>query len=150
MSRIEGFPPLARPDARALVLGSMPSRESLARRQYYAHPRNAFWTVMESVLGIERSLPYEQRCDALGTRGVAVWDVAARCYRRGSLDADIQPDSVVANDIPSLLAEVPTIRRVCFNGGAAEQTCCGCRRPARHTRPCRWTKRSPGGVPGWT
>jgi hypoxanthine-DNA glycosylase len=120
MSEVSSFPPLVQDEARLLVLGSMPGIASLNARQYYAHPRNAFWHIMESVLGIERSLPYAQRCEALTASGIAVWDVAERCYRPGSLDADIRSDSVVANDIPGLLARFPTIRRVCFNGGAAE------------------------------
>jgi hypoxanthine-DNA glycosylase len=120
VSEVSSFPPLVQDKARLLVLGSMPGIASLQAQQYYAHPRNAFWHIMESVLGIRRSLPYAQRCAALTASGIAVWDVAERCYRPGSLDADIRSDSVVANDIPGLLTRFPTIRQVCFNGGAAE------------------------------
>ncbi len=50
-ARIECFPPVARGDARLLILGTMPSVESLRQSFYYAHPRNAFWPVMAEVLG---------------------------------------------------------------------------------------------------
>jgi hypoxanthine-DNA glycosylase len=54
-----GLPPLVSAGTRVLVLGSFPGRRSRAERQYYAHPQNRFWPVMEELLGIElRSLAY--------------------------------------------------------------------------------------------
>ena len=88
MNRIHGFQPISHPDARILILGSMPSRESLARQQYYAHPRNAFWPIITELLGIE-SVEYADRARGIKELGVAVWDVLADCIRPGSLDSDI-------------------------------------------------------------
>ena len=49
--RICCFPPVWREDAKVLILGSMPSVESLKQGFYYAHPRNAFWPMMAEILG---------------------------------------------------------------------------------------------------
>ena len=115
----QSFPPIADPDARLLILGSLPGQESLRQQQYYAHPRNAFWRVMEAVLGIPTDTPYPQRCQALMDAGIASWDVCASARRPGSLDGAIQPDSVVPNDIADFLALHPQIGQIYFNGATA-------------------------------
>ena len=114
------FPPIASTDARVLILGSMPGVASLQADQYYAHPHNRFWPILGSLLGFDPALPYAERCTALSRAGIAVWDVLQSCIRPGSLDADIDPASIVPNDIGGLLQRSPGIELICFNGGAAE------------------------------
>lgn len=123
MAHVRGFPPISRADARILILGSMPSRQSLAQQQYYAHPRNAFWPILTKLLDIEAATyppSYEERATQLTARGVAVWDVLQACYRSGSLDSAIDDRSVVTNDFVRFFREHPRVRRVYFNGGKAE------------------------------
>ena len=114
----EGFPPIARADARVLILGSLPSRASLEARQYYAHPRNAFWTIMREITGAHGS--YASRCRSLMEHGIAVWDVLASSLRPGSLDADIDIKSAQPNEFESFLGRHRQVGLVCFNGRKAE------------------------------
>lgn len=116
---VHGFAPIAGPNARVLVLGSMPGVASLRAGQYYGHPRNAFWPIMARLFGVDATAPYPQRVAALQRHGVAVWDVMAACVRPGSLDADIDPDSVQVNDFDHFLRGQPQLRRICFNGAKA-------------------------------
>ena len=115
-----GFPPIARRDARVLVLGSLPGQESLRRRQYYAQPRNAFWAIMGELFGAGPELPYRERVARLRAAGVAVWDVCARAYRAGSLDASIVAASVEVNDFAAFFRRHRRLRLVCLNGRTAE------------------------------
>ena len=124
------FPPLQTPNAHTLILGSMPGEASLDVSQYYAHPRNHFWPFMDSILGVDYALPYEQRCDALIKLGFAVWDVLRACVREGSLDSRIQSDSIETNDFRGFFTDHPGITRVFLNGGKAEQLY------LRKVRPC--------------
>lgn len=119
---LKGLPPIAAPDSRLLILGSMPGVASLQARRYYAHPRNSFWPIMGDLVGALPDLPYEARLEALLGAGVALWDVMAACERAGSLDANILPETVQPNDFLAFFAVHRQIRHICFNGGAAE-TC---------------------------
>lgn len=114
-----GFPPLARADARVLVLGSLPGRKSLEANEYYAQPYNAFWRIMGELFGAGRELPYLERVAKLHAHGLAVWDVLAAGEREGSLDSAIVAESIVVNDFGSFFARQPAIRSIYFNGNTA-------------------------------
>ena len=129
MTKARSFPPLARADARVLILGSMPGAESLRRREYYAYPHNQFWPIMGTLFGAGRELAYAQRTERLTAQGIAVWDVLKSCERPGSLDGDIRPESERPNDLPGFLDAHAAVRAVFFNGGKAEASF------RRHVRP---------------
>lgn len=117
--RIQSFPPVLCVEPKVLLLGSMPGRRSLEMCQYYAHPRNQFWTIMGSICKAGLDLPYLERLIVLQETGIALWDVLQTCERDGSLDGSIQKKSEVANDLPGLLKNYPSIRAIGFNGGKA-------------------------------
>jgi TDG/mug DNA glycosylase family protein len=109
------FPPVVDERTRVLVLGSLPGEESLARRQYYGNPRNHFWRLMSAVTGTELvPLGYEERLRALLDAGVGLWDTVGAATRRGSLDGNIRDHQT--NALPELVARLPTLRAVGFNG----------------------------------
>ncbi len=117
---LEGFPPVVDDGARILILGSFPSVQSLATRQYYGNPRNAFWPITSALFGFDVRASYETRLAALQSHRVALWDVLHKCRRAGSSDAKIDPKSLVANDFDRLFATYRYIARVYFNGRAAD------------------------------
>lgn len=125
-----GFPPIAAPDARLLILGSLPGQASLAAGQYYAQPHNAFWRIMGDLFDAGLDLPYAERADRLRANGIALWDVCAAAVRPGSLDAAIDRDSIVTNDFAAFLARHRRIAHVCANGGTAYQLYLSRVRPA--------------------
>jgi len=59
--RLTGLPPIVSSNTRLLVLGSFPSAASLARQQYYAHPQNKFWKILQAIW------PSSPRLDCVGS-----------------------------------------------------------------------------------
>lgn len=120
----QAFPPILGSAPRLLILGSMPGEASLAMGRYYGHARNAFWPIMDALLGLPAEADYGLRVAALREHGIALWDVIAACARAGSLDTAIRPETVQVNDFAALLGAAPTIRCIAFNGGTAEREFC--------------------------
>jgi hypoxanthine-DNA glycosylase len=102
-----------------LILGSFPGAASLARQQYYAHPQNQFWRILQAIWPPslhEISLDsYENRSKFLLARGLGVWDVYASCERVGSLDSAIRQPQV--NDLAGLRQSCPQLKAIAHNGG---------------------------------
>jgi len=99
-----------------LILGSMPGVKSLEEQQYYAHPQNRFWKLMDMFCNAENlnELNYQEKLKILLKNKIALWDVIQSCNRNGSLDSDIQNE--LPNDIPKLLEHFPNIEKICLNG----------------------------------
>lgn len=116
---LDGLAPVVDERASVLILGSFPSVLSLAAGQYYANPRNAFWSILGEILGFDCTATYPRRVADLQAHRIALWDVLRSCRRIGSADAAIDPKSVVANDFDALLADYPAITRVYCNGAKA-------------------------------
>ena len=117
-TRLHGLPPLVTDHTRMLVLGSFPSVASLARQQYYAHPQNAFWRLLQAIWPdhpMPGALHYQQRVAWMLDKGLGLWDVYASCEREGSLDTAIRQPQV--NDLAGQLRRCPDLRLIAHNGG---------------------------------
>jgi len=117
-TRLHGLPPLVTDHTRMLVLGSFPSVASLARQQYYAHPQNAFWRLLQAIWPdhpMPGALHYQQRVAWMLDKGLGLWDVYASCEREGSLDTAIRQPQV--NDLAGLLRRCPNLQLIAHNGG---------------------------------
>jgi double-stranded uracil-DNA glycosylase len=108
-------------DAQVLILGSMPGNLSLARQQYYAHPRNAFWKIIADLFGFDVELSYADKLLALQQHKLALWDVIQSCERQGSLDSNISHCSIISNDFASFFSQHSEISHIFFNGSCAYQ-----------------------------
>jgi hypoxanthine-DNA glycosylase len=114
-----GFPPIIGDDPKILILGSLPGVASITQQQYYAHPQNAFWRILEALFQITANADYAVRCEQVKAAKLAIWDACHAAYRPGSLDSAISHETVIANDINGLLAQHQSIQLLAFNGNAA-------------------------------
>lgn len=113
---LSGLAPLVSANTRVLILGSFPGARSLEAQQYYGHPQNHFWRILEAIWpdsprGI-CATSYENRSAWLLERGLGLWDVYASCERSGSLDSAIR--NAVPNNIAAL--HLPQLAAVAHNG----------------------------------
>ena len=136
---IKGLPPISAKDAHTLILGSMPSKKSIQRRQYYAHPQNAFWKMMTRILGEADN--YQKKTKLLKNHKIALWDTIRTCERTGSLDAAIKNRKY--NPIEDFLKQHPKIKRILLNGGTAQNFYRRCAKHKIHLPYTRLPSTSP-------
>lgn len=112
-TRWQGLAAVADARTRALVLGSFPGLKSLQLAQYYAHPQNQLWPLLQA-LWPQHMQPsredYAARCEWLLERGLGLWDVYASCEREGSLDSAIRAAQV--NDFVGLRKRCPNLKQI--------------------------------------
>lgn len=107
------FPPILDHNTRILFLGSFPSIASFEQSFYYAHPRNAFWPIMESIFGVTLESNESKKLFCLD-RGIGLWDVIGSCERSNSSDTNLK--NCVPNDFEKLLQNYPHIQTLAFTG----------------------------------
>lgn len=108
--------PIWAPDARVLVLGTMPSPASREAGVPYAHPRNRFWPVLAALFGEKDPKDGPGRRALAQRHHVALWDVVGSCTIEGASDASIR--DVVPNDIEAFV-EGTDIAHVALTGATA-------------------------------
>ena len=138
--RLQGLPPVVSDNTGVLVLGSFPGVASLRAGQYYGHPQNHFWRILQA-LWPQHPLPagpgsYAGRCQWLLDRRLGVWDVYASCVREGSLDTSIR--GAVVNDFALFRAICPRLTAIAHNGAESH----------KHAPLVLHSLQSPGGAAG--
>ncbi|MCJ7800200.1 MAG: DNA-deoxyinosine glycosylase, partial [Polaromonas sp.] len=103
---------------RLLILGSFPGVASLAAQQYYGHPQNQFWRILQTIwpssaiaMGEDS---YKIRSEWLLSQKLGLWDVYAACEREGSLDSAIRRP--VVNDFAAIQRLCPVLQAIAHNG----------------------------------
>ena len=118
-TRVCSIEPIIGHNPRIIILGSMPGIISINAAQYYANPRNLFWTVLADLFGMDIDCSYESKVQQIQQLPMIVWDTLKACHREGSLDSKILNTDIEANDIAALLNSYPTVQAIAFNGGAS-------------------------------
>ncbi len=112
------FEPISNSETSILILGTMPGDASLVLGEYYGHSRNRFWKVISSITDNELPHTYAEKKALLLKLGIAVWDVAKKANRVGSLDSEIKDEE--PNDIEQFIIEHKNLKTIGFNGKKSE------------------------------
>ena len=126
---LTGLPPLVSGNTQLLILGSFPGASSLAAQQYYGHPQNQFWKILQAFWPsgaiATGAGSYQIRSEWLLAKRLGLWDVYAACEREGSLDSSIRKP--VVNDFAEIQRLCPALQAIAHNGGESFKH-------ARHTQ----------------
>lgn len=107
------FDPILDQNTRLLFLGSFPSIASFEQAFYYAHPRNAFWPIIESIFNVSLESNIDKKIFCL-EKGIGLWDVISSCERSNSSDTNLT--NCIPNDFSALFKQYPNLQAIGFTG----------------------------------
>lgn len=112
------FEPIINEKCHVLILGTIPSEESLRKQQRYGHKSNQFWKILFALF--EKPLPedYADKVSILEENNIGIWDVLESCEGQGSLDSNIKNEK--PNNFKKLYKKYPQIKYIFFTSQKAE------------------------------
>lgn len=102
-----------------LILGTLPSDDSIENGEYYQNPCNRFWVIVHELFGGSMN---DKSKEFLFMHKIALWDCLKSAQRKGSTDKRIVKGTEVPNDLYGFLSEHPTIRYIVLNGTSMTQS----------------------------
>lgn len=111
---IKSFDPVISSSCTKIILGTMPGKTSLKKKQYYGHGGNRFWEVIAKIFGSDKKDAYPLKCSTLLANGIALWDVLESCERKNSSDKNIINPTL--NNFEDFFLSYPKIKQIIFNG----------------------------------
>ncbi len=109
------FDPIVDKHSKVLILGSFPSIKSFEDNFYYAHPRNLFWPIMETLFEVTLTTNDEKRAFAL-EKGIAMWDTYGSLRWEEGNSSDSNLKDLVPNDFYAFFKQYPNIEHIFFTG----------------------------------
>ena len=97
------FQPVYNSESRMLILGTMPSPQSIRHGFYYSHPLNRFWPLMAALFNEPRPQTPEEKTAFVLRHHIALWDVLASCEINGAADSSIRKP--IPNDFTQILRD---------------------------------------------
>lgn len=108
------FDPISNFDTTILILGTMPGDKSLELGEYYGHSRNRFWKIISTITNNVLPLTYADKKALLLKSKIAIWDVAHKANRKGSLDSAIEDEE--PNELDNFISKHKNLKVIGFNG----------------------------------
>ncbi|MEI6102024.1 MAG: DNA-deoxyinosine glycosylase, partial [Eubacteriales bacterium] len=113
------FAPIADQSARILILGTLPSVQSLEKHENYGNPQNHFWRLVYTLFEKTPDALWKDKKEFLHTHRIALWDSIRSATNPGSLDNTLK--NITPNDFDWFFASYPKIGHVFFNGAKSEE-----------------------------
>lgn len=119
MEKQHPFMPIYNAASEILILGSLPSVESVKRGFYYMHPENRFWKVLSRIYEEDAyHMSIEDKSLFILKHHLALYDIIYSCTIKNSSDSSIT--NPICTNIKEVLRGMNT-KKILLNGKTAYQ-----------------------------